>query len=103
MYALCAEIHCHGVRLTSAIAEPADEGHEASVTLVEDEYYVEIHHEMTRSHYISFAAAISFDGIQIIKLYSEGNAEARFKRRGVQIICYYCNRDGFYFVKPPQK
>ena len=64
MYALFAEIHCHGVRLTSAIAEPADEGHEASVTLVEDEYYVEIHHEMTRSHYISFAAAISFDGIQ---------------------------------------
>ena len=32
---------------------------------------------MTKQHYISFIAALSSDKIQMIKLYLEGNAEAR--------------------------
>ena len=65
---------------------------------VEDEYYVRIDHEMTKEHYISFIAAVSADGIQIIKLYPEGNAEVRIKRRGVRKICFFCNRDGLFTI-----
>lgn len=63
---------------------------------MEDEYYVRIVHEMTKKHYISFIAALSSDRIQMVKLYPEGNAEARFKINGVKHIFYYCNRDGMY-------
>ena len=93
-----AVIHCHGVLLAPEQAEAADERHPVSVEVVEDEYYVHIDHEMTKTHYISFAAALSPDRIQLVKLYPEGNAEMRFQLRGVKKIYYYCNRDGLYCV-----
>ena len=91
-----AEIHCHGILLTPLEAEPSDERHMFSIERVEDEYYVRIDHSMTKDHYISFVAAASSDEIQMVKLYPEGNAEARFKIRGVRRIFYYCNRDGLF-------
>ena len=30
----------------------------------------------------------------MVKLFPEGNAEARFKMNGVKRIYFYCNRDG---------
>ena len=91
-----AAIQCHGILLTPLEAEPADERHMLSIERVEDEYYVRIDHSMTKEHYISFAAAASSDQVQMVKLYPEGNAEARFKIRGVRRIFYYCNRDGLF-------
>ena len=91
-----AEIHCHGILLTPLEEEPADEQHLCSIERMEDEYYVRIDHSMTKEHYISFVAAASSDEIQMVKLYPEGNAEARFKIRGVRRIFYYCNRDGLF-------
>ena len=93
-----AAINCHGILLTPAQPEETDEMHRIVLEKVEDEYYIEIMHEMTKSHYISFIAAISSDGIQTKKLYPEGNAQARFKIRGVKKILFYCNRDGLFQV-----
>lgn len=63
-----------------------------------DEYYVQINHEMTKNHYISFVAALSSDGMQIVKLYPEGKADCRFKIRGVKRIYCFCNRDGLFYI-----
>ena len=93
-----AAMNCHGILLTPAQPEETDEMHRIVLEKVEDEYYIEIMHEMTKSHYISFIAAISSDGIQTKKLYPEGNAQARFKIRGVKKILFYCNRDGLFQV-----
>ena len=95
-----AAIHCHGIQLTPLEAEPADEHHMAVIERIEDEYYVRIDHSMTKEHYISFVAAASSDGIQIVTLYPEGSAEARFKIRGVRRILFYCNRDGLFMIDP---
>ena len=95
-----AAIHCHGILLTPLEAEPADECHRLFIERVEDEYYVRIDHSMTKEHYISFVAAASSDEIQMVKLYPEGNAEARFKIRGVRRIFFYCNRDGLFSINP---
>ena len=70
---------------------------------VEDEYYVRIDHSMMKEHYISFVAAASSDGIQMVKFYPEGSAEARFKINGVRKIFFYCNRDGLFTVDPVEK
>ena len=67
---------------------------------IEDEYYVRIEHSMTKDHYISFVAAASSDGMQMVKLYPEGSAEARLKIRGVRRILFYCNRDGLFSIDP---
>ena len=91
-----ALVHCHGIRLMPAEAEPADERHPVSVERVEDECYVRIDHDMTKTHYISFIAAVSSDRCQMVKLYPEGEAGARFKISGVRRIYFYCNRDGLF-------
>lgn len=93
-----AVINCHGVLMTAAEPEETDENHKISIERIEDEYYVQIEHEMTKNHYISFIAAVSSDRIQMVKLYPEGNAEARFKISGVKRILFYCNRDGMFFL-----
>lgn len=93
-----AVIHCHGVLLTAQEPEKADESHEISVEKAEDEYFVQIHHSMTKQHYISFLAAQSCDRIQMVKLYPEGNAEARFPIGGIKRILFYCNRDGLFYI-----
>ncbi len=95
-----AEIHCHGILLTPLEAELTDEQHMIFLERVEDEYYVRIDHDMTKEHYISFVAAASSDGLQMVKLYPEGNAEARFKIRGVRRIFFCCNRDGLFMIDP---
>ena len=91
-----AVFNCHGVLLTPCPPEETDENHMIFVERVEDEYYVRIEHDMTKQHYISFIAALSFDKVQMVKLYPEGNAEARFKMNGVKKILFYCNRDGLF-------
>ena len=93
-----AVIHCHGVLLTPCQAEETDENHKIFIERVEDEYYVRVEHDMKKEHYISFIAGLSTDKIQMIKLYPEGNAEARIKINGVKKILFYCNRDGLFSI-----
>ena len=93
-----AVIHCHGILLTPCLAEEPDDTHRISIEKVEDEYYVRIEHEMTKQHYISFIVALGSDKMQMIKLYPEGNAEARVKINGVRKLLFYCNRDGLFAV-----
>lgn len=94
-----AVVYCHGVPLAPAQDEETDEDHMIFIEGVEDEYYVRIGHEMSKRHYISFIAALSQDRLQMVRLYPEGSAEARFKISGVERIFFYCNRDGLFSVR----
>ena len=93
-----AVIHCHGIMLAPCQAEETDENHMIFIERVEDEYFIRIEHDMTKQHYISFIAGLSSDKLQMIKLYPEGNAEARIKINGVKKIFFYCNRDGLFSI-----
>ena len=95
-----AVISCCGITLPPLEAERADEEHSLKVETVEDEYFVTINHPMTKEHYISFVAAASSNDMQMVKLYPEGSAEARFKISGVRRIFFYCNRDGLFSIDP---
>ncbi len=98
-----AVVHCHGLQLLPETAEMSDEAHKIFIERSEDEYYVRIDHSMTKQHYISFAAALSSDRIQMVKLYPEGNAEARFKINRVRYLFAYCNRHGLFRVRVSMK
>lgn len=89
-----AMISCCGVTLPVLEADEPDEAHRCSVGRVEDEYFVTVEHEMEKTHYISFAAMVTFDRMQMVKFYPEGNAEVRFPARRGATLYYYCSRHG---------
>ena len=93
-----AVIQCHGIQLTPEKAEESNEEHKIFIERVDEEYYVRIEHEMSKKHYISFVAAVSSDRIQMVKLYPQGNAEARFRMDGVERIYFYCNKSGLFYI-----
>lgn len=89
-------ISCCGVTLPALEAEEPDEAHKLTIEKVEDEHFLSLPHPMTKEHYISFAAFVTTDRIQLVKFYPEGNAETRMQLRGRGILYYYCNRHGLY-------
>lgn len=93
-----AVVSCHGIALKPIDAEKSNDKHIVAIEKVEDEYFVQIDHPMTKQHYISFIASVSCDSVQIKKLYPESSAQARFKINGVKRIYYYCNRDGLFYI-----
>ncbi|MBR2666716.1 MAG: helix-turn-helix domain-containing protein [Oscillospiraceae bacterium] len=94
-----AMISCCGITLPPLEPETAEGSHEIRWETVEDEYYVRVDHPMTKEHHISFLAAVSDQGIQFIKLYPEGNADARFKKNRVMYLYAYCNHHGLFQLK----
>jgi len=94
-----AVISCCGITLPALEAETADEEHELTIENVEDEQFITVRHSMTKQHFISFAAFVTSDRIQLVKFYPEGNAETRMQLRGMGCLYYYCNRHGLFQKK----
>ena len=89
-----AIVSCCGITLPSLEAEEVDSRHEIKLTKVEEEYFMEINHDMTKNHYISFVAHLTSDRVQFVKFYPEGNAETRLNLRGGGYLYIYCNKHG---------
>ncbi len=94
-----ALISCCGITLPPLEAEEIDSEHPVTIEPVEDEKFITVKHDMTKSHFITFLAYVTSDKVQFIKLYPEGNAETRmqFRGRGYLYIC--CNRHGLMKMK----
>ena len=94
-----ALVSCCGITLPPLEAEAPDSDHAVTIENVEDEHFLTIHHPMTKQHFISFAAFVTCDRIQMVKFYPEGNAETRMQLRGMGTLYYYCNRHGLFKQK----
>ena len=94
-----AVISCCGITLPALSAEEADEEHAITIEKVEDEYFITVHHPMTKQHYISFIVYVNDHQMQMVKLYPEGNAETRLQLRGRGYLYYYCNQHGLFRQK----
>ena len=90
---------CCGVQLPPLEAEEADEAHAIRVERTEDEYFFSLEHPMEKTHFVSFFALVTPDRVQLVKLYPEQNAEARFAIRGRGICYAFCNRHGLFARK----
>lgn len=91
-----AMVSCCGITLPPLEVEEADPAHDAAIEEIEYEYYVSLDHPMTKDHYITFMAYATGSRFEIVKLYPEGSAEARFFRRGHGWLYWYCNHHGLY-------
>lgn len=92
-------VSCCGITLPVLDAEEFDDGHLPKIEKVEDEHFITVAHDMTKTHFISFLAYVNSDSVQFVKLYPEGNAETRLRFRGSGLLYVYCNRHGLMKMK----
>ena len=90
---------CCGEILEPQKVKQTDDCHKISITCVENDYFVEIEHGMTKEHFIKFVSYVSFDRTLVIKLYPEQNAQARFPQMRGGKLYFYCNKDGLFEYK----
>ncbi|MDO5603199.1 MAG: helix-turn-helix domain-containing protein [Oscillospiraceae bacterium] len=89
--AAAAEVQacCCGRKCAPLKAAAADKDHAAEIEEIEDDFYITVRHPMEKTHYLTFAAYVSWDSVLLIKLYPEQQAEVRFpKMRGGDL--YLC-------------
>jgi desulfoferrodoxin (superoxide reductase-like protein) len=91
-----AAISCCGRKLPTLVAETDKENHIMHVEEIEDDYYITIDHEMSKSHYISFVACLSYERVLLVKLYPEQNAEVRFPKMPGAKLYANCNEHGLW-------
>ena len=89
-----AVISCCGIVLPPLEAEETDDDHRIIIEKVEDEHFITVRHDMTKTHYISFIAYVTSDRFHLVKLYPEGNPETRFRLCGQGSLYIYCNKHG---------
>lgn len=94
-----AMVSCCGIALPPLEAEQDDADHQIVCERIEDEYYVTLAHPMTKEHYISFIAFCNEERFELVKLYPEGDARARFFIRGRGKLYWYCNHHGLFTKK----
>lgn len=92
------DFSCCGRKLQPLVPKTIDENHSINIEEIENDYYIEINHEMTKEHYISFVAYVTYDRVLLIKLYPEQSPYIRFPklcgRFEVGKFYMYCNKDG---------
>lgn len=101
-----AVVSCCGITLPPLEHEEPDEEHGIAVEISDGEYCVTMTHPMRKDHFITFVAAVADNSCQIVKLYPEGDAQARFRIPGVRWIYAYCNHHGLFRIdvrKRPKK
>ena len=93
-------VYCCGKALQETLLKKADQP--LSVELAGEEYYVSSSHEMTRDHYITFAALISSDTLILRKLYPEWDLQLRLPRIAGGMLVWHCSRHGLFYQNLPQ-
>ena len=95
--------HCCGIALPPLVPEEPDEFHTISVECMDGEYFVRMEHPMTKSHYLSFVAAVTSERVTLVKLYPEQEPETRLPARGRGWLYACCNRHGLFRIPLPKR
>ncbi len=92
-----ANISCCGRRLSPLSAARETVGHEISVEEMDTDYFITIRHEMSKEHYISFAAYVYDDRIWFQRLYPEQAPTLRMPvMKSGGNLYLYCIKDGLF-------
>lgn len=91
-----ADLSCCGRKLEPLIAKKENVEHAITVEEIDNEYYVTIQHEMTKTHFISFVAYVGWDRVILVKLYPVQNPEVRIPKMKGGSFYIYCNQHGLW-------
>lgn len=92
-----AELSCCGRKLEALVPEKANEKHVLELETIEDEWYIETTHEMTKAHYISFVAFVTGEKLYIVKQYPEWGIHLRIPKMGHGKLYHYCTQHGLFY------
>ena len=92
-----AELSCCGRKLEALVPEKANETHVLQLETIEDEWYIETSHEMTKAHYISFIAFVTGEKMYLVKQYPEWGIHLRLPKMGHGKLYHYCNQHGLFY------
>ena len=88
-----ASVFCCGKKLEPLV--PTDTNTiKYTAELSDTDYYITADHEMTKDHYISFAALVKSDRVYLVKLYPEQNPSFRLPALKGARLFMYCVKHG---------
>ena len=90
------KISCCGKAIQPLQAQTQDNEHKLTISEIEDEFYLEIDHEMTKNHSIPFIAYVGYDRILTLRLYPKQECAVRIPKVYSGKILYYCNSHGLF-------
>ena len=90
-----ANISCCGKKTRMIEPKKAEDEEKLKVELIDNEYYISSDHEMTKQHYITFAALLTGDSLIMKKQYPEWDLQARIPRRH-GLLLWHCNQHGLF-------
>lgn len=94
-----AEISCCGRKLNPLAINDSDDNHSLAVEEIEDEYFITANHDMSKAHFVSFIAYVTFERVLLIKLYPEQTLELRMPKMSDGKLYAYCNQHGLWEQK----
>jgi DNA-binding XRE family transcriptional regulator/desulfoferrodoxin (superoxide reductase-like protein) len=92
-----ASISCCGKKLQALTANKAEDADKLRVQRIENEYFIETDHAMTKEHYITFVALLTGDSMMLRKQYPEWNIQTRIPCFGHGMLLWYCTKHGLFY------
>ncbi len=93
------ELYCCGRKIVKLEVKSIDELHSIKYDVIENEYFIQMNHSMTKEHYINFVAYVVEGGVTILKLYPEQNMEIRIPKYYKLDLYLCCSADGLFKIK----
>ena len=100
-----AAVSCCGSRLSALEPKKAEDSEKLRVEDIGGEWYITSDHEMTKEHYISFAAFVSDSSVMMFRQYPEWSININLPiYRSGRLVCY-CNKCGLLYqdIRPSRK
>ena len=90
------KIACCGKHVEALKSKKTMDDHAINISEIENDFYIEFNHEMTKEHFIGFVSYVGFDRVITVRMYPEQNAAARFPRMFKGKFYFYCNKHGLF-------
>lgn len=90
-----SSIFCCGRKLDQLSAVVDDNTPQITAEIIDADCYITLDHEMTRDHYLLFAAYVKNDKVFLNRLYPEQNATVRIPYMSGGKLYLYCVKHGF--------
>jgi DNA-binding XRE family transcriptional regulator/desulfoferrodoxin (superoxide reductase-like protein) len=95
-----ASVFCCGRKLNPLIPKQQNFNHIIALSVVANDYYLTIGHEMKKTHYIAFIAYVGDDRILLYRLHPEQEAAIRIPMMPPEGNLYaYCTQHGLWIQK----
>ncbi len=100
-----ASVTCCGNHLSAPKPRKADESQQLKVTDIGGEWYITSDHEMTKEHFISFAAFVSDSSVMMFRQYPEWSININLPIYRSGRLVWYCNKCGLLYqdIRPTRK